>query len=870
MAKEIISCRVLPTRGAFDLYWKHKNSHLGTEHKGFYRASDTFATLSQHLNIAQVIVSGKGYLCEAYNTDITKLQETLTLMTKEHLGNAFSSEVRKRLSNSFQSALSCLDTKKDRDIFMGIFAHLTSANTVMRLQNLQNRGAIVRQAVRTDSLFRNYETMRTSVLSVRSDMTNKQQQEFERKKLKKLSAKYFKSICDGRGRRLKCEEFPELPFLLEYAFGQQDVLERGGGGLQAHSKLYENTLYKAMDNKTIMREARDVILALADENFDVSLSCLYTYTMNYKKGTNQAKRHHIGRNVNANISLHKAPSTGDFKHPVNAHWSTSHVNFICDEANQYKSSCMIDSKDAKCIINGELPPVLKPGKTWKSIEYPDHTFDQSRNNAVTPITHLFLQSNVLPFNTPALNSANLNVPGTQTEVKVTRTGKAVTLINLSLYEPETVLRVFNEIFYLMSIPELDVFFRNPETLQVKEVFIFVVDNGPSEAPASNIVQMLLARLVKFLNLDKAVQRSFAEYLSKRNFVERCHAAENKALERHEPFSSKQINPSAVPGTEAHKENMEKMATDVRAAIDGTMFNKEPIHCFRGVGDRLVFDDDEGLKYFSSLCKDRKESCDLHYSAVKNGIYGYLVQNWGVEENFTGSYADDYRSLESDASKSKYSVSVYREDDQWRGKMQEKFEREPIPDLLRFEHTQAMHYLPYEVRRDLPVGEWDGISQLFLPSDILDLSQKVFYPKPSQDMLSAIAFLAWIPLRQVEEFFTCASKDAELLAEEDNSKEFWSKHSLFVENTREELVAICNSKKLLETGKKHELVERIAKATEGGNSWMGSCNIYSGNLAEVPSSVAQLNRQPVRFLRAVLRFHGIVHWARMNLLFESDC
>ena len=48
--------------------------------------------------------------------------------------------------------------------------------------------------------------------------------------------------------------------------------------------------------------------------------------------------------------------------------------------------------------------------------------------------------------------------------------------------------------------------------------------------------------------------------------------------------------------------------------------------------------------------------------------------------------------------------------------------------------------------------------------------------------SAIAFLAWIPLRQAEEFFTCASKDAELLAKEDNSKEFWSKHSLFVENT----------------------------------------------------------------------------------------
>lgn len=90
-------------------------------------------------------------------------------------------------------------------------------------------------------------------------------------------------------------------------------------------------------------------------------------------------------------------------------------------------------------------------------------------------------------------------------VNVTRTGRAVTLLNLSLYEPETVLRVFNEIFYLMSIPELDSFFCNPESEQLKEVFMFVVDNGPSEAPANITVQLLLARLVKFLNLDKAVQ-----------------------------------------------------------------------------------------------------------------------------------------------------------------------------------------------------------------------------------------------------------------------------------------------------------------------------------------------------------------------------
>lgn len=86
---------------------------------------------------------------------------------------------------------------------------------------------------------------------------------------------------------------------------------------------------------------------------------------------------------------------------------------------------------------------------WKKVEYPNHTFDQSRNNAVTPITHLFLESKILPIDTPPLNTANLlvHISGTHAVVNVTRTGRVVTLLNLSLYEPETVLRVFNEIFF---------------------------------------------------------------------------------------------------------------------------------------------------------------------------------------------------------------------------------------------------------------------------------------------------------------------------------------------------------------------------------------------------------------------------------------
>lgn len=63
----------------------------------------------------------------------------------------------------------------------------------------------------------------------------------------------FKSIADGRGRKLKCEEFPELARYIEFAFGEGDRVLRGGGGLEADRRLLDTTLFNAADNTTVMR-----------------------------------------------------------------------------------------------------------------------------------------------------------------------------------------------------------------------------------------------------------------------------------------------------------------------------------------------------------------------------------------------------------------------------------------------------------------------------------------------------------------------------------------------------------------------------------------------------------------------------------------
>ena len=50
--------------------------------------------------------------------------------------------------------------------------------------------------------------------------------------------------------------------------------------------------------------------------------------------------------------------------------------------------------------------------------------------------------------------------------------------------------------------------------------------------------------------------------SKRNYVERVHAEENRVLSKHGPFSSKLLYPSASPGSKEHKANMENMTEKI--------------------------------------------------------------------------------------------------------------------------------------------------------------------------------------------------------------------------------------------------------------------------------------------------------------------
>ena len=312
--------------------------------------------------------------------------------------------------------------------------------------------------------------------------------------LQKMKLEKLCHIFKGRGRNLKCEEFPDLAVILEYAFGEGDWIDRAGGGLESHPRLTDTVLYRAADSNTLMKHARETILALAPEGFNICLSSCFNYTQNYREGSYQSKRHHAGKRVNACLSLHKPLCTGVEQLVVNLHWLTHSVNLTMDMAHLDSNNVLIDSKDAK--VNADVSPVQKPGKTWRKITPPDHDWNRLANTSVTPMSHLFMETDI---NHECNENDNYYY-------NIRRTGAAATLLNLLYFKPETVHPAFNEIFLLLTKLAVDKFFRKPNTNKLKEHFVFIVNNGSSEAPSNPLVKMWLARFAKVLNLESVTQK----------------------------------------------------------------------------------------------------------------------------------------------------------------------------------------------------------------------------------------------------------------------------------------------------------------------------------------------------------------------------
>ena len=806
--------------------------------------NEFYEIVSKHLNVLQIYIHGRAYIVESSGLNMENVVQTIvTAANKDIIVN---NRIEERLQGIFKSCLQYLDTHRDRQALKGLFAMITSVKFTASLQDVRSHQGTTKAKKALLSNLDAYADLRKTSMMVRSDLTTKQQYKLTERVIAARKAKEIKTIASGRGRKLKCQHFPELATVLQYAFGELDI-KHGGGGLESHPRLTCQTLYKASDSVTCMREARELLLSLAPKGFTLSLSSCYNYTENYRKGSAQAYRHHAGKGVNAQISLARIPRIGVEKLVINLHWSTANVNLLVDS----NPRSLIISKDAKAIVPADISPVQFPGKSWKKrVELPDHSWDQSRTNSITPMTFLLLETKYDQLTEIAL-------PLNDKIVTVTRTGQGVTLLYLSFFEADTTFKAMNEILYLVSIPALDQFFRDKDTGSLKKELTFVVDNGPSEQPCCPLVKMCMARLLQFLKLEKITQVSFAEYHSKRNYVERVHAEENRVLSRHGPFKSKEIHSSVTPGSSEHKENMLEMERQVRCCLKQGSFGGRPLLCYRGVTD-FYFNDEDCLKNFLALNEDRKSESDTTYQVLNVPGLNDLCITWGLDDKFHGCYSNDYKLIQSElieertAWLDKYTSVLYSpiKEDIIRHELQ------PVPDYLRWLKTCELHYMPYHERCELQHGPWDETPGFFMPSAILNIAF-ISIPDPPPHIMKLLAILAWVPTSEAQKYYTELQSNALETIHSDLEREKWKDHPLYTKHTKSQLLEMCQSLKVKiakSSTNKHQLVALLAE--KKGEQEPKPKPLYSGKLTQVPCTTSSISKFTIGQLRAILKHHGL--------------
>lgn len=151
---------------------------------------------------------------------------------------------------------------------------------------------------------------------------------------------------------MKAEIFPELGIVLESIFEYGDL--KIGGGLESHPRSTSDIKFRSSKNTLFMSQAQDILLKIAPPDFSISLSSCYNYTESYKANMYAARRHHAGKNVIARISLKCPPRDVVSRTVVNLHLSTKSVNLLLEQAEMNPDDYLVNSRDAKNIICGDI------------------------------------------------------------------------------------------------------------------------------------------------------------------------------------------------------------------------------------------------------------------------------------------------------------------------------------------------------------------------------------------------------------------------------------------------------------------------------------------------------------------------------------
>ena len=124
----------------------------------------------------------------------------------------------------------------------------------------------------------------------------------------------------GSGRSFIAEKYPQMSSCMLMLF------DSCGSGLQSYPRLICETLF--MDKKHRLDMPRAFSILNQVYGIPIALSTAYTYTQNFRRNSNQAKRHHEGSAKNPDISLRKPTRDGEVKPSINQHFAMADLENI--------------------------------------------------------------------------------------------------------------------------------------------------------------------------------------------------------------------------------------------------------------------------------------------------------------------------------------------------------------------------------------------------------------------------------------------------------------------------------------------------------------------------------------------------------------
>ena len=183
-------------------------------------------TFYETKHVLQIYIRGKAYIIENTTCSPQKLIETVTNSSDQK--QLLNSHIEDKLKDIYPKALQLLHSEHDRQILKAILAEITSNKFTAKLQGVQNRLSVAAARASIHPKIKKLEEIQRNSQTV-SDMTVEAQRRLIKHIIEQRKIKEIRQRAKGAGRCLKSVEFPELPTIFEFAFGEHDAQQLGRG-----------------------------------------------------------------------------------------------------------------------------------------------------------------------------------------------------------------------------------------------------------------------------------------------------------------------------------------------------------------------------------------------------------------------------------------------------------------------------------------------------------------------------------------------------------------------------------------------------------------------------------------------------------------